>query len=152
MYRQITPTLLVILGLASWVDAGFAVSIQRAARPVIVSTTVDADKNIMVVRGQHFGGGSPVVAVGNRVLRVKRPFQSRVVVEIPTGVAPSSYRLIVRTTGPDKQSSEPSQESRSSSSKSSQATTRSKGEPTRCTSSVSVEPRPIIGYSPNTSS
>ncbi|MGH8574325.1 MAG: hypothetical protein ACREX8_17375, partial [Gammaproteobacteria bacterium] len=71
MYRQIIPTLLVILGLASWADTGFAVSMHRAARPVIVSTTVNADKNLMVVSGQHFGGGSPVVAVGDRVLRVQ---------------------------------------------------------------------------------
>ena len=48
MDRQIILTLLVTLGLASWADAGFAVSIQRAARPVIASTTVDADNNIMV--------------------------------------------------------------------------------------------------------
>jgi hypothetical protein len=58
MYRQIIPTLLVILGLASWADAGFAVSTQRAARPVIASTTQDTDKNTMVVSGRHFGGGS----------------------------------------------------------------------------------------------
>ena len=45
----------MILGLASWADAGFAASIQRAARTVIGSTTVDSDKNIMVVSGQHFG-------------------------------------------------------------------------------------------------
>jgi hypothetical protein len=38
------PTLLVILGLASWADTGFAASIQRAARPVIASTTVDAER------------------------------------------------------------------------------------------------------------
>ena len=97
----------MILGLASWADAGFAVSIQRAARPVIASTTVDADKNIMVVSGQHFGGGSPVVAVGNRVLRVKSHSDHEVVVEIPAGLASGSYRLTVTTTGPDKQSSEP---------------------------------------------
>jgi hypothetical protein len=107
MYRQIIPTLLVILGLASWADAGFAVSIQRAARPVIASTTVDADKNIMVVSGRHFGKGSPVVAVGNRVPRVKSHSDDEVVVGIPAGLAPGSYRLIVTTTGPDKQSSEP---------------------------------------------
>lgn len=107
MYRQIIPTLLVILGLALWADAGFAASIQRAARPVIASTTVDADKNIMVVRGQHFGGGSPVVAVGNHVLRVKSHSDHEVVVEIPAGLAPGSYRLIVTTTGSDKQNSEP---------------------------------------------
>ena len=34
-------------------DHGFAVSVQRAAQPVIASTTVDADKNIMVVSGHR---------------------------------------------------------------------------------------------------
>ncbi|MGH8575791.1 MAG: IPT/TIG domain-containing protein [Gammaproteobacteria bacterium] len=107
MYKQIIPTLLVTLGLASWADTGFAVSIHRAARPVIASTTVDADKNIMVVSGEHFGRGSPVVAVGDRVLRVQSHSDNEVVVEIPAGLAPGSYRLIVTTAGPDKQSSEP---------------------------------------------
>jgi len=36
--------------------------------------------------------------------------------------------------------------------KSSQATTRSKGEPTKSTSPVSVDPRPIMGCAPNASS
>jgi hypothetical protein len=107
MYRQMIPTLLLTLGLASWADAGFAVSTHRAARPVITSTAVDANKNVMVVSGQHFGGGSPVVAVGDHVLRVQRHSENEVVVEIPAGLAPGSYRLIVTTNGPDKQSSEP---------------------------------------------
>ena len=108
MYRQIIPTLLVILGLASWADAGFAVSIQRAARPVIASTTVDADKNIMVVSGQHFGEGSPVVAVGDRVLRVKSHSDHEVVIELPAVLASASYRLIVTTTGPASRLQNPS--------------------------------------------
>jgi IPT/TIG domain-containing protein len=107
MYRQIIPALLVTLGLASWADAGFAVSIQRAARPVITSTTVHADNNIMVVSGRHFGKRPAVVALGNRVLKVKSHSDHKLVVEVPAGLAPGSYRLIVTTTGPDKQSSEP---------------------------------------------
>jgi len=107
MYRQIIPTLLVILSLASWADKGFAASLPRAARPVIASTTVDTDKNIMVVSGQYFGGRSPVVALGDRVLRVQSHSDNEVVVEIPEGLAPGSYRLIVTTTGSDKRSSEP---------------------------------------------
>jgi hypothetical protein len=75
MYRQMIPTLLVTLGLASWADAGFAVSTQRAAQPVIASTTVDADKNIMVVSGQHFGRGSPVITVADRCAQGPEPFR-----------------------------------------------------------------------------
>ncbi len=83
MYKQMIPTLLVTLGLASWTDAGFAASIQRATRPVIASTTVDADKSLMVVSGHHFGEGSAVVALGNRVLKVKSHSDHEVVVELP---------------------------------------------------------------------
>lgn len=107
MYRQMIPTLLVTLGLVSWADAGFAASIQRATRPVIASTTVVPDKTVMVVSGEHFGGASPVVALGDRVLRVQSHSDTEVVVEIPAGLASGSYRLIITTTGPDKQSSEP---------------------------------------------
>jgi len=107
MYRQMIPTLLVIFGLASWADSGFAAAIPRAARPVIASATVDADKHIMVVSGQHFGGGSPVVALGDRVLRVQSHSDNEVVVEIPADLAPGSYRLTVTIAGPDKRSTEP---------------------------------------------
>ncbi len=107
MYRQIMPTLLVTLGLTSWADPGSAAAIPRAARPVITSATVDADKNIMVVSGQHFGGGSPVVALGDRVLRVQSHSDNEVVIEIPADLAPGSYRLIVTIAGPDKRRSEP---------------------------------------------
>jgi hypothetical protein len=107
MYRPILPTLAVILGLVSWADAGFAASIPRASRPVIASATVDAEKNVMVVSGRHFGEGSTVVALGDRVLKIKSQSDHEVVVEIPAGLAPGSYRLTITSSGPSKQSSEP---------------------------------------------
>ncbi len=99
--------MLVTLGLASWADAGFAASIQRPAQPVIASATVDADGRTMVVSGRHFGEGSVVVALGDRVLRIKSHSAHEVMVEIPAGLAPGSYRLTVTSSGPSKQSSEP---------------------------------------------
>lgn len=107
MCRPIIPTLLVILALGSWADAGFAAAIPRDPRPVIASATVDGDKNTMVVSGHHFDGGSPVVSLGGRVLRVQSYSDREVVVEIPAGLAPGSYRLTVTSSGPSKQSSEP---------------------------------------------
>lgn len=74
------------MGLASWADTGFAASIQRAARPVIASATIDADKNTMVVSGRHFGEGSAVVALDHRVLKVKSYPDREVVVELPAGL------------------------------------------------------------------
>jgi hypothetical protein len=106
MYRQIIPILLVILGLAQ-ADTGFAASIQRAAPPVIASTTVDADKDIMVVSGHHFGKEPAVVALGNRVLKVKRHSDHEVVVELPAGLPYGSYLLTVTSSGYSKQTSEP---------------------------------------------
>jgi hypothetical protein len=86
--QTVVPTLLVILGLASWADHGFAVSLQRAARPGIASTTVDPDKNIMVVSGRPSAEGSAVVALGHRVLKVQSHSDNEVVVELPAGLAP----------------------------------------------------------------
>ena len=106
MYRQILPALLVF-SLTSWADTGFAASIQRAARPVIASTTVEDDKNTMVVSGRHFGEGSAVVVLGHRVLRVKSHSDSALVVELPKDVSPGSYRLMITVTKPSKLSSEP---------------------------------------------
>ncbi|MGQ0592396.1 MAG: IPT/TIG domain-containing protein [Gammaproteobacteria bacterium] len=107
MYRQMIPTLLVTLGLASWADAGFAASIQRAARPVIASTTVAADKNTMVVSGHHFGEERAVVALGHRVLKVKSYSDREVVVELPAGLVSGSYLLTLTSSGSSKQTSEP---------------------------------------------
>jgi hypothetical protein len=107
MYRQIIPTLLVTLGLASWADTGFAASIQRAAQPVITSTTVGADNNTIVVSGHHFGKESAVVALGNRVLNVKSHSDREVVVELPAGLVSGSYLLTVTSSGYSKQTSEP---------------------------------------------
>lgn len=108
MYRQILPALLVIFGLTSWANAGLAASIQYAARPpMIASATVDADRRTMVVSGWHFGGESPVVALGDRLLRVQSHSDNEVAVEIPADLAPGSYRLTVTITGSSKQRSEP---------------------------------------------
>lgn len=106
MYRQILPTLPVILVLVSWADPGFAAAIPRASRPVIVSTTVDAEKNVMVVSGRHFGEGSTVVALGGRVLKVKSQSDHAMVVELPAGLAPGTYRLTITRDGTSPQSSE----------------------------------------------
>ena len=107
MYRQMIPTLLVTLGLASWADTGFAASIQRAARPVIASTSVDGDKNTMVVSGRHFGKGSAVVALGHRVLKVQSQSDRELVVELPAGLVSGSYLLTVTSSRSSEQRSEP---------------------------------------------
>ena len=106
MYRQILSALLVF-SLTSWANAGLAASIQRATRPVIASATVDADGRTMVVSGWHFGERSAVVALGDRVLRVKSHSNSELVVELPTDVSPGNYRLTITVTEPSKLSSEP---------------------------------------------
>jgi len=107
MYRPIIPMFLVTLCLASWPDVGSTVAIQRDAQPVIASATVDAGRHIMVVSGWHFGGGSPVVALGDRLLRVQSHSDNEVAVEIPADLAPGSYRLTITITGSSKQRSEP---------------------------------------------
>jgi hypothetical protein len=66
-----TAALLVFSLTSSWANAGLAASIQRATPPVIASATVDADRRTMVVSGWHFGEGSAVVALDDRVLRIK---------------------------------------------------------------------------------
>jgi hypothetical protein len=71
MYKHILSALLVFSLTSSWANAGLAASIQRATPPVIASATVDADRRTMVVSGWHFGEGSAVVALGDRVLRIK---------------------------------------------------------------------------------
>jgi hypothetical protein len=81
MYRQILPALLVMFSLTSWVNAGLAASIQYTARPpMIASATVDADRRTLVVSGWHFSKRSAVVALGNRVLKVKSHSNSKLVV------------------------------------------------------------------------
>ncbi len=107
MYRKILPPLVMVLGLTSWAGTGLAASIQRAARPVIASTTVDTANNILIVSGRHFGDGTVIITLGDRVLRVKSHSDREVVAEIPEGLAPGSYRLTVTSAGPSKQSSEP---------------------------------------------
>ncbi|MCA1709454.1 MAG: IPT/TIG domain-containing protein, partial [Actinobacteria bacterium] len=87
-------------------NAGLAASIQYAARPpMIASATVDADRR--VVSGWHFGKRSAVVALGNRVLKVKSHSSSKLVVELPPDISPGSYRLTITVTEPSKLSSEP---------------------------------------------
>ena len=107
MYRQMLSALLVF-SLTSLANAGLAASIQHATRPpMITSVTVDADRRIMVVSGWHFGKRSAVVALGDRVLRVKSHSDNELVVELPTEVSPGSYRLTITVTEPSKLSSEP---------------------------------------------
>ena len=50
---------------------------------VIASTSVDGDKNTMVVSGRHFGKGSAVVALGHRVLKVQSQSDRELVVSFP---------------------------------------------------------------------
>jgi hypothetical protein len=64
----------------------------------VASATVDADRRTMVVSGWHFGAG--VVALDNRVLRIKSHSDSELVVELPTEVSPGSYRLTITVTEP----------------------------------------------------
>jgi len=106
MYRQILSALLVF-SLTSWENAALAVAIQRAARPVIASTTVDADRRTMVVSGWHFGERSAVVVLGHSVLKVKSHSDREVVVELPAGLVSGSYLLTVTSSGYSKQTSEP---------------------------------------------
>jgi hypothetical protein len=74
---------------------------------------VDADRRTMVVSGWHFGEGSAVVALGDRVLRIKSHSDSELVAELPTDISPGSYRLTITVTEPStatkpsKLSSEP---------------------------------------------
>ena len=61
----------------------------------------------MVVSGRYFGHGLAVVALGDRVLKVKSYSDQEVVVELPAGLVSASYLLTVTSSGSSKQTSEP---------------------------------------------
>ncbi|MGH8625719.1 MAG: hypothetical protein ACREYC_10770 [Gammaproteobacteria bacterium] len=71
-----------------------------------MSTMVDFKENVMVIRGDNFGSAPPIVRLANHVLPVKSHAANQVVVSLPPGIPPATYRLTVAAYGPHKLTSD----------------------------------------------
>lgn len=99
--------ILVLIGLGLFGYAAYAGSASpRSLPPVIQSTTVDFNNNVMVITGRNFGSAPPIVRLADYVLKMKRFSANEVIVSLPPGLRPATYRLMVSTYGPHKVSSD----------------------------------------------
>jgi hypothetical protein len=104
MLKLAIKPILVLVGLLPF---GYAASIgPTTPPPVIVSTMVDFKENVMVITGHNFGSALPIVRLANQVLRVKSYTANQVVVSLPPGIPPTTYRLTVAADGPYKLTSD----------------------------------------------
>ncbi|MGQ0591289.1 MAG: hypothetical protein ACT4QB_01215 [Gammaproteobacteria bacterium] len=103
MLKSIVKAALIIIGLSS---AGYAAGGgrwgPRPVPPVVLSAMVDFKENLMVISGHHFGTTPPTVTLAHQALKVKSCSKDRVVVDLPVGVEPATYRLTVTTNGPHR--------------------------------------------------
>ncbi len=104
MLKLAIKPILVLVGLLPF---GYAASIGPITPPpVIMSTMVDFKKNVMVITGDNFGSAPPIVRLAKHVLQVKSHAANQVVVSLPPGIPPATYRLTVAAQGPYKLTSD----------------------------------------------
>lgn len=98
MVKWVVQVIFISVGVAAIASAaGLG---NRAPPPVIQSTSVDFNENIMVISGQNFGSVSPIVRLANQVLEVKSHSGDQITVNLPVGIEPATYRLTVSVSKP----------------------------------------------------
>ncbi|QSA96112.1 IPT/TIG domain-containing protein [Methylococcus sp. EFPC2] len=99
--RIALPILLVVL--SAWSGAGMAGRGTsggiRAPAPIVLSTSVDHQKNVMTIVGTNFGNEAPSVKLGGKNLEVVRHSATEIVVNIPPITQTSTFLLTVTNSG-----------------------------------------------------
>lgn len=62
--------------------------------PLVLSVT-DVEDGTLVISGRHFGDAPPTVRLADDVLVVKSASVDRIVADLPAGIRPATYRLII---------------------------------------------------------
>lgn len=99
--RIAIPILLLIL--SAWSEAGLAGRGTsggiKAPAPIVLSTSVDHQKNLMTIMGTNFGSDAPSVKLGGKNLDVVRHSATEIVVNIPPITQTSTFLLTVTNSG-----------------------------------------------------
>lgn len=81
-------------------------SSPRSMVPVVESTTINFNENVVVIRGRNFGSSRPDVRLAEHVLKVKRFSTGEITASLPPGIRPATYNLTITTHDPHKGSPE----------------------------------------------
>ncbi len=74
--------------------------------PVVESTTINRNENVVIIRGRNFGSGRPDVRLAQYVLKVKIFSEGEIIASLPPSIRPATYNLTITAHGPDTRSSE----------------------------------------------
>jgi hypothetical protein len=97
MLKRMLQSIGIILVSAILGQTATAVQLRPTPHPVILSTAVDTEKDLLVISGQNFGNAPPTVRSANQVLEVKSSSPNRIVVSLPSGIEAATYLLTVTT-------------------------------------------------------
>jgi len=74
--------------------------------PVVESTTINFNENVVVIRGRNFGSSWPDVRLAQHALKVKRFSAGEITASLPPGIRPATYTLTITAHDPHKGSLE----------------------------------------------
>lgn len=113
MFKLAIQSIGILLVLATFGQTASALDLRRTSgsffsqparantpvpsSPVILSTVVDLDKNLLAISGQNFGKAAPAVSLAGQVLEVRSWSANQIVVSLPTNIQPATYLLKVTT-------------------------------------------------------
>jgi hypothetical protein len=86
--------LILVATLAQIVSAGQQPPPARP-QPKILSVAVDPAQQLIIIVGKDLDNASPSVKLGGRAFGVKSLSTGQMVVDLPTGVPPATYRLTI---------------------------------------------------------
>lgn len=97
MLKRMLQSIGIILVSAILGQTATAVQLRPTPQPVILSTAVDTEKDLLVISGQNFGNALPTVWSANQVLEVKSSSPNRIIVNLPSGIEAATYLLTITT-------------------------------------------------------